>query len=719
MCLGTALNLAGHNSRAQSRDPGDESQDAMDDEDNPPQHSQSTLSYAVPFLDEAERSAINPISPQRSQRSMQHDSHNQIPSNPDIREHIAVDMPAPLPRYIRPLPSHLTRRDIEYLVERDAFTIPDDEFRDALLRTYVRIIHCFMPAIDLDALLIPVIKGNGSISLLLFQAVMFASVIFVDSEFLRSRGYSSRKAARKIFFNRVRLLYGLDCERDQLTLVQALLLMTYWYDSPNDEKDTWYWMGITLSLTQVLGLHRDPKTLKIGIQEKRRRKRIWWSCYIRDRLIALGIRRPARIREDEYHVSMLELDDFTMEEPTPEVMAFIIPFGYTMMEADKRREMYQMCIELARLCVCIGEILQSQYSVVRNASFNYEPYKNVAVLPRDVEQQTSELIRCDTMLEEWHRNQKASCRYSPPSDQDAVVGNSDEDWVLKTTWLHQALLRMVYLTAVGALHRPRALTTTSLPIGSEVLDNNTAKKASMEKVKEAAVAMTKLAFDLQSENYLRFLSTSSVPAFLSATLIHLLDVRDGDEGIRNLAIGRFYQCFHALYELQDMYSSAYYAIRFLRTVLKGMKTTIPMLGTLRIWSNAIKDKTHDSALRYENTTSNFESHNVSLDMYAPASPGIGAQYPISSAMRVFGSDINPNARIDMNPQCNFPDLQTTNNADFGARIDEISNSLSFRDLFADGVPHVELWNGIDGLLPALIPFDTETQSTSTNQARPF
>jgi hypothetical protein len=54
------------------------------------------------------------------------------------------------------------------------------------------------------------------------------------------------------------LLYDFDYESDRLILIQALLLMIYWYETPDDQKDTWHWMGMAISLAYTIGLHRNP-----------------------------------------------------------------------------------------------------------------------------------------------------------------------------------------------------------------------------------------------------------------------------------------------------------------------------------------------------------------------------------------------------------------------------------------------------------------------------
>lgn len=46
---------------------------------------------------------------------------------------------------------------------------------------------------------------NGQLSLFLYHAVMFSATAFVDMSYLREAGYSTRKAARKSFFQKTRV----------------------------------------------------------------------------------------------------------------------------------------------------------------------------------------------------------------------------------------------------------------------------------------------------------------------------------------------------------------------------------------------------------------------------------------------------------------------------------------------------------------------------------
>lgn len=556
-----------------------------------------------------------------------------------------------------------------------------------------------MPALDVEDFIGPIIRQDDQnpVSLLLFQAVMFASVTFVDESLLKMRGYRSRKAARKAFFGRVRLLYGLDCEPDRLSLIQALLLMTYWYDCPDDEKDTWYWMGIALSLTQIVGLHRNPDKMKMSPKERALRCRIWWSCVMRDRLLALGIRRPARIRDEEFNVPMLTLDDFILDVPSPDLVKLLGESRLTSPDPEGRRMVAVMCIELSKLCVCLGHILYSQYTVLGNHPVGSEYLLKVIVMPRQSEKRAQELGKCDKELNDWLNSQDTASRYTP-----GPLGHGENrDKAKRMIRLHQALLHMIYLTTLGVLHRPQVFYS-----GSDTSDSGISRKVSREKVTEAAIAMTKLAFDLQSTNQLRYLSTSSIPAFLSATLIHLLDIKSPNEEVRNVSIGRFYQCVQALHQLQDMYASADYAVRFLENVLRNTDINIPML-------------------RFGRSQSKLGDTNNERSAF----PGSALDISISSRLETaYPSPSSTRNQPSLDATGQDPTLQTSLTQPLSPLLDSFDSWPMDNSLLGDnqqlteiiaGSPYLSTWSDVDSLVPALINFDVDPNMLMpSNDARP-
>lgn len=102
----------------------------------------------------------------------------------------------------------MTMEDIGHLWKKGALSVPESAFRNELLRSYIEFVHPYMPLVELHELLRIVDKGtgeNGRVSLLLFQAVMFTGVAFVDMSYLTAAGYATRKSARKAFYLKARV----------------------------------------------------------------------------------------------------------------------------------------------------------------------------------------------------------------------------------------------------------------------------------------------------------------------------------------------------------------------------------------------------------------------------------------------------------------------------------------------------------------------------------
>lgn len=359
------------------------------------------------------------------------------------------------------------------------------------------------------------------------------------------------------------LLYDFDYEIDRISLVQALLLMTYWYETPDDQKDTWHWMGVCLSLALTIGLHRDPANSGMDVRRKRLWRRIWWCAYTRDRLIALGMRRPMRIKDDDCDVLMLSLDDFEFKAFASEVVS-MVGSCELLRNVNHQKQLALMFIEKAKLCLRIGHVLSTQYSVLSH-KFGGTSETTMMLVPKKSASVTFQVRGCDAELEYWEAKLPAEIQYQPPSARNLC----EEDDVLH---VHRALLRMVYLTTSSALHRPQVLPAASLPVGDAELQD-----LSRRKVRYAAVELTNIAQDLHTRHLTRYLPTTGITVLLPAVIIHLLDVKSSDPGVRMASLQRFYQCMRILQRLREIYASADFATSFLEAAIRkaGVQFSIP------------------------------------------------------------------------------------------------------------------------------------------------
>ncbi|EEP76800.1 cutinase transcription factor 1 beta [Uncinocarpus reesii 1704] len=510
-----------------------------------------------------------------------------------------------LPDYLRLLPPKLQDADIDYLEAKGALTIPEHGLRNELLRSYIQWVHPYMPLLELDDFLRAIFENDSSqrISLLLFQAVMFAGTAFIDIKHLRAEGFESRRAARKAFFQRARLLYDFDYEADRISLVQSLLLMTYWYEMPDDQKDTWHWMGVSLSLAHTIGLHRDPASSNMDPKRQKLWKRIWWGTYTRDRLIALGMRRPTRIKDEDCDVPMLQVSDFDFKPMSPSVLQVLGDVELTH-NVTHQRELAVMFIEKAKLCLCISHVLSAQYSVLGH-KFGGTMETTMMLLPKKSAAETCEVRRCDDELELWLVNLAEEAQYRPPpstlSPGDGVI------------YLHRALLSMVYHTTSSALHRPQVLPTTPIPTVEVEL-----QALSRTKVRHAAVEITNIAQVLHNLKLTCFLPTTGVTVLLPAVIIHLLDIKSNDISVRAASLNRFYRCMQILQRLQEIYASADFATSFLEAAIRKAGIHVPTQFSAETTvkpTTVAPSQTHFNALtpppdvQHEKGSDNTNSHS--------------------------------------------------------------------------------------------------------------
>lgn len=342
-------------------------------------------------------------------------------------------------------------------------------------------------------------------------------------------------------------------------LVQALMLMTYWYETPDDQKDTWHWMGVAISLAHTIGLHRNPEATSMSVSKQRLWKRIWWSCFMRDRLIALGMRRPTRIKDEDFDVPMLVEADFEIRA-LPDGNSVMPPECTLLRDVGMQRELAVMCIAKAKLCLCISRMLKAQYSVLIRDKMRPDNTTNSTMMlfPNKKLDNMASVNAVDVELDTWANLLPACCRYRPLGPSDVEAGRS-------TVAVQRTLLHMVYHTTISALHRPQFLPSSPMQAPTA---SRQAQEMSRLRVRDAAAHITRMATELHHLRLERFLPTTGVTVILPAMIIHLLEMKNPAPQARERATRGFRQCMRVMEKLREIYAAADYATGFLDAALK-------------------------------------------------------------------------------------------------------------------------------------------------------
>ncbi|KAL4774361.1 fungal-specific transcription factor domain-containing protein [Aspergillus nidulans var. acristatus] len=226
----------------------------------------------------------------------------------------------------------LSEEDRNYLASKGVLNLPSSDACQCLLQAYFRHVHTIMPIVEADQILRFFQAGRlQEYNLLLVWSVFFVAVNFIPSNICEREGYESKKVMKAAMYSRAKCLYNNSGERDKIVLLQASLLLGFWHSEADEHSQPWYWSGISVSLCQMLGLHRNPDTPRYNtaIMDRQRHlwRRLWWTCFQRDRWLSLTLGRPLRIDLDDCDVPMPSVSDiiYDFRDVDPTVFAAFIP----------------------------------------------------------------------------------------------------------------------------------------------------------------------------------------------------------------------------------------------------------------------------------------------------------------------------------------------------------------------------------------------------------
>lgn len=499
--------------------------------------SHAAVSFESPADEQASPvSILNDATPTESRRGGE---FAEIPLSPDQPE---------LPGYITRLPERLDSDVSGLLQRRGALTLPSKPMIEELLRAFICYVYPLLPVLDLNSFLGAVDgTNNDSISLVLFQAVMFAGVAFANLSHLQHEGFQSHNDARKVFFDRVKLLYEMDVESNPTTMVQVLLLMTYWYGQQNDIKGRFYWLRTAFSLAIDIGLDRQHQ---FSSQPDRQRlgRNLWYCCLIRDKLLSITERRQTAHscnRESSETFEPVDLDDATF---TQALNKYYMPG-----RGIDATSMGRLCTQKVKLCLIIGRILNSQYELsgVRLVDSS-DPF--MVLIPKTKILSTQAASR-DQELRAWF-TETASIR-------DAAFGQ-DHRRNGRVLGVHSATLELLYFTALSAVHRPLLLHEQPRDSAAEALQG-----FSRHTLRSAARRISEIAKHLEEGNLIQFLPPLGVGACIVASIQHLKDALSASAELR--ATGDLYlrRTLQAFVVLRQKYHSADCAMGFIERVRGG------------------------------------------------------------------------------------------------------------------------------------------------------
>jgi len=355
--------------------------------------------------------------------------------------------------------ARMDKLEIQMLHQRGALSLPPRSVADDLVKVYFKWVAPVMPIINKTRFMQQYRNPNNPPSLLLQQAVFLAaSRACNNAELMDSSG--STIPAATTFYRRAKALYETGYEDDRIAIVQALILMGwYWEDPGKVTKNVFYWNGLAVTIAHGCGMHRNAEESRLSKTDKRLWKRIWWTLFTRDRSVAVALGRPPHIHMDDSDVEVLTESDFIEDED--------------IRSADSLpgRLQVQFFLQYVKLCEVMDLVLLQNYSLASKTR-----RKNALGL-----------TECDMALADWLQNCPHELR-----------------WEQSRHHFWSALLFTVYHTTSCLLHR------THLPAAPRRRELQHGKRSDSPIVSfrnpsfQAANAITTIMETLSDHNELRF-----------------------------------------------------------------------------------------------------------------------------------------------------------------------------------------------------------------------
>ncbi|KAI2469932.1 fungal-specific transcription factor domain-containing protein [Annulohypoxylon bovei var. microspora] len=413
----------------------------------------------------------------------------------------------PLPENVRGSRARLTELDnieIDILHQRGAFLLPPRSLCDELIDSYFKWVHPIVPVINKIRFMKQYRDAKNPPSLLLLQAVLLAGSRVCNNQQLMDANGSTTPAALT-FYKRAKALYDANYEDDRVTIVQALLLMGWYWEGPEDvTKNVFYWSRVALIVAQGSGMHRSVEASQLSKADKRLWKRIWWTLFTRDRSVAVALGRPCNINLDDSDVEMLTEDDFIEDEP--DNASGSAPDSIHV----------QFFLQYVKLCEIMGLVLSQQYSVASKGR----------------RQNAIDLTHSDMALADWLQNCPKLVYWEMPRHH---------------FW--SALLHSNYYTTLCLLHRahmpPNHSNAARFPDDSSYPSRNIAF--------QAAGMITSIIENLSAHDELRYCPAFVVYSLFSALIMHVYQMRSPVPSIQQVTQVRIRTCMEALKEVSRVW----------------------------------------------------------------------------------------------------------------------------------------------------------------------
>jgi hypothetical protein len=131
---------------------------------------------------------------------------------------------------------------------------------------------------------------------------------------VRLTPYSSVLVGQEAQVDQLKARYWSQPTLDPVVLTQVCLLLSLWSPGWIGSQNNSYWLDMAFKHATAAKLWEQMPS---DTNQNCRRRLLWWCCLIRDRVLALGMRRPHRLHKARHTETLITEKEFGLEGKFP------------------------------------------------------------------------------------------------------------------------------------------------------------------------------------------------------------------------------------------------------------------------------------------------------------------------------------------------------------------------------------------------------------------
>ncbi|CAM0135521.1 hypothetical protein VKS41_005167 [Umbelopsis sp. WA50703] len=403
------------------------------------------------------------------------------------------------------------RNESEMSVDRqrmlDPYEIPSQDLSEHLIDLYFQHFYPFLPLLHKEKFLAAIngTRGTPPVPPILLNAIYAVASRVSNDPRVRSDPNLAGTAG-DIFFERARVLLEAEHDVSKLSTIQALLLMSSHQHGAMRSTRAWLYNGMAFRFASDIGLNRNCDDWNIPDDVKDERKRVFWCCFVVDRLTSSTYGRTFTIDEADCDINLPDVSESTKsnnESPIIEHFRYLI-----------------------QLCKILGYIIQNTYYVKARESALSQPVGGI-------------ISTLERKLTTWLESLPAHLQTQP---------NNNNHHMGLTAPVAQCQLHMFYHTAVVLLYRQM--------IPAHKLPHDSPQSQGWLRCSWSANAIVDIAQGMLESGKLRHVHNYCIYAIFTSAVIFVHNASAMDPDLVQESKSSIHKIMRCLHEIEHTWNTA-------------------------------------------------------------------------------------------------------------------------------------------------------------------